>query len=181
MIVARRPMMRRTCTVLKCLAGETPLCVLLLGCSVVKNNKGCSVFSKAVFQTQRVPYRVRLVPGLEGSQVWLEPARHPAAARIRCIKNICGHSELPQHEQRACRDWLLWLSSSPSFRKRVQSFDCKAFFLIMYTFMMHKRSVTLCSISPSWSPQFRLSKPQKLQNSSHRIHLDTFTMIWRYT
>lgn len=51
--------MKRTCTVLKCLAGETPLCVLLLGCSVVKNNKGCSVFSEAAFQSQGALYCLR--------------------------------------------------------------------------------------------------------------------------
>lgn len=68
-----------------------------------------------------IVWGVRLVPGLEGSQVWLEPAWHPTAARIRCIKNICGHSEPPQHEQRACRDWLLWLSSSPSFRRKYKA------------------------------------------------------------
>lgn len=81
-------------------------------------------------------------------------------------------------------DWAqaLHLEKSTKLWLQTQS-AVLLFFLIMYTFMMHKNGqiVTLCSISPSQSPRFRLSKPQKLQNSSHCVHLDTYTISWRYT
>lgn len=135
-----------------------------------------------------IVWGVRLFPGLEGSQVWLEPARHPSAARIRCIKNICGHSAPPSmSKERAGTGYCDWaqalhLEKSTKLWLQTQS-AVLLFFLIMYTFMMHKNGqiVTLCSISPSQSPRFRLSKPQKLQNSSHCVHLDTYTISWRYT
>lgn len=117
---------------------------------------------------------------------------------IRCIKNICGHSKRPPpnplHEQRAPWDWLLQLvsvtGSSPSLRKqkKVESFrggtlianpKCSFdfFFSRIYTFMMYKngQTVTLCSIAPSESPQFKLSKPQQLQSSSQSVHVDIYT------
>lgn len=122
------------------------------------------------------------------------PCSQPAW--IRCIKNTCWHSELPLHEQRAPRDGLLRLisvaGSSPSLRKKnkykateeaflIANPKCNFdffFFLKMYTFMMYKngRTVTLCSITPSESSQFRMSKPQKLQNLSQSVRVDVYTV-----
>lgn len=101
--------MRRTCTVLKCPAGETPLCVLLLGCSVVKNNKGCSVLSEAAFQSQGALYRVRREarPRPGGLSSVIRAGSAPLCSQDQVYKKHMWALSAPKHEQRACRDWLL--------------------------------------------------------------------------
>lgn len=201
-------MLRRTCTVPTCLAGETHLFVLLvslLGCSAVKNNKGCPVFCEAAFPSQQATYSVRRDArswcGGQGSVIrnWrsqlgtpLQPARlhqvykkHMSAltAPPAWAKSAQGLATAIESEAQA-----LHLEK----KKKVQTLEFwlltqSAVLIIFFQNFTHSwcikngQTVTLCSITPSESPQFKLPKPQKLQNASQSVHVDIHTVPWRFT
>lgn len=200
--------MRRTCTVPKCLAGETHLFVLLvslLGCSAVKNNKGGSVFCEAAFQSQRATYGVRREARPWSGGLWsvirnwrswlgtpLQPARldqvykkHMWALRAPpCMSKErpgTGYCDWFQSQAQALhlgkKKKKKYKASEEAFWLQTQSAVLIFFFFLIYTFMMYKngQTVTLCSITPSESPQFKLSKPPKNCKMNHRVYMLTYT------